>query len=100
MIIIAGGVPIQSGMKEEVIKACLDVEGPTRLEPGCISYTYFFGVSDPNYLQVFEQWESEEAIQAHLQTPHVQTFFSRIPGFAAGMPIVNKYVVASHSSLF
>ena len=100
MIVIAGGVPIQGGLKEEVIRACLDVEGPTRSEPGCISYTYFFGVSDPNYLHVFEQWESEEALQAHLQSPHTVAFLTKVPSFAAGMPVVNKYIISSHGSLF
>src|SRR5437588_34095 len=94
MIVVAGGVPILPDRKDAALAACLEVEAPTRLEDGCISYTYYFGISDPNYLHIFEEWESEDALNAHLQTAHTQKFLGGIGDFAAGMPVVNKYIVS------
>lgn len=100
MIVVAGGLRIREDKRDLATKACLAVEAVTRREPGCLSYTFFFGISEPSYLHVFEEWESEEAVSAHLQAAHTQAFLGSIGEFAAGIPVVNKYVVESKASLF
>jgi quinol monooxygenase YgiN len=43
----------------------------TRAEPGCAAYAYAVDLGDPNLLHIAEEWSSEEALDAHMQTPHM-----------------------------
>jgi quinol monooxygenase YgiN len=100
MIIVAGGLRIQPNSRDEASAACIEVEKATREESGCISYAFHFGIAEPDYLHVFEQWESEDALNAHMQQLHTQAFLTKVGGFAAEAPVVNIYEVASKKSLF
>jgi quinol monooxygenase YgiN len=51
--------------------------GPTKNEPGCISYDLFARPDNPGRYMFIETWENREALSAHLQQPHVQAFISR-----------------------
>lgn len=52
-------------------------------EDGCISYTYYFAVYDPNIILLVEEWESKEKQQYHLTQKHMKVLSS----------IKNKYVL-------
>lgn len=94
MIVVSGGVKLQAGRREQAAEVVRRVVEPTRDEHGCISYTFFTGIEDPDYLHVFEEWESEAALDAHLRTPHVVAFFAALPEVVAEAPVVKRYVVS------
>jgi quinol monooxygenase YgiN len=71
MIIVTGQVRFGDG---EIARLNGDFAAniaATRAEPGCTSYHYSVDALDPNLLHVAEQWESEAAIDAHMQSPHM-----------------------------
>ncbi len=43
----------------------------TRAEPGCARYSYGVDLADPNLLHIVEEWSDEEAVNAHMNTPHM-----------------------------
>ena len=43
---------------------------------------------------IFEQWESEAALVAHFQSPHMAEFNALIPRFLAA-PSINRYEVSA-----
>lgn len=47
---------------------------PTRREDGCVNYDLHQGTGDPAVFFFYENWESEEKLEAHLQTPHLVHF--------------------------
>jgi len=49
---------------------------PTRAEPGCLRYELIVDPDDPAQLTFVEEWESEEALAAHLETPHLREALS------------------------
>jgi len=63
---------------EEDISAMKDaiasMEAASRDEAGCLDYTFSIEVNKPSVLRITEKWETVEALQAHFQTPHMQTF--------------------------
>ena|SRR6185503_6649412 len=99
MIVVGGGVHVHEGLKDAAIAACREMEVPTQAETGCISYKFYIGITDPNYLHVFEEWESDEALDAHIRAPHTQLFLGKLAECAAEAPIVTKYVVTSQVAL-
>lgn len=59
----------------EAIKA---VEGPTKLEPGCLGYRAFQSVRTPGEFYVHSRWRDEAAFELHASLPHTVTFIATV----------------------
>lgn len=58
--------------KVEFVKAeLLKLIEPTLKEAGCIQYDLHQDNEDPSVFVFYEQWESRELLQAHLNSPHL-----------------------------
>ncbi len=67
----------------------------TQAEPGCISYDFYVGLSDPHTLLLFQEWETIDALQDHFETPHMEAFLAALPSFAAGQVVTRRFEVQS-----
>ena len=80
MIIVTGEVRFATGeierMKEDFVR---NIEA-TRKEEGCEHYCYAVDLQDPNLLRVSERWRSEEALDAHMGTPHMAALMGVLGG--------------------
>jgi quinol monooxygenase YgiN len=99
MIIVAGHVAIKPERRADAVEAVRKVVATTKGEPGCLAYDFYADLADPNRFHVYEEWQSNEALAAHLQQSHTQAFLAGIGELVASPPIVNKYEVASSGSL-
>ena len=59
---------------DEALSLCRELVEITRREKGCISYGVYRDAEHPELLTMIEEWESREALNAHLQSEH----FTRI----------------------
>ena len=71
----------------------------TRVEAGCQTYRFASDLDDPNTFLLFEEWDSDEALARHFQTPHMATFREALPGLLAGPPSLKCYEVASATTM-
>ena len=53
---------------------------PTRAEAGCVQYDLHTDNEDPCVFLFFENWESRELWQAHMDSPHLQDFLATTEG--------------------
>ncbi|MCL2483705.1 MAG: antibiotic biosynthesis monooxygenase [Propionibacteriaceae bacterium] len=60
-------------------------------DKGCISYGLYRDLTDPQHLTVLEEWESQEALDAHSASAHFQRLF---PAFAAAADPAKPGVVS------
>jgi len=51
--------------------------GPTRAEPGCITYVLHQSVEDKNSFMFFEHWADKKDLDEHLKTPPIQAFMEK-----------------------
>ncbi len=65
-------------IKQEALKL---IE-PTKKENGCIEYQLFENKDDSNNIIFVETWESEEALELHLQSEHLLSFVKAIGDIA------------------
>ena len=65
---------------ERTIEVSKAVILETRKEPGNISYDYAQDLFNPAIFRIAEKWESEEALAAHMVSPHVAQFLEDIAG--------------------
>lgn len=95
MIIVHGTIPIRPDCREQALKLARGMTEATQSEPGCISYDFYIGLSDPNTLMLFQEWESMDALMRHFQTSHMEEFLRALPGVISGEISTRRYAVQS-----
>ncbi len=96
MIVVAGTVTFDAAHQRTVIAAANRVAEITRTEEGCISYEFFADLNRPGRMLVFEEWETEEALDAHLVTAHLAEFRGALAAAGATGRDITRYTVSSH----
>jgi quinol monooxygenase YgiN len=71
MIIVTGEVRFGEGEIDRLSAAMESNIRATRAEAGCARYAYSRDLLDPDLLHVIEEWSDEQAIDAHMQSPHM-----------------------------
>lgn len=99
MIVVSGTVAIRPDKREEAVAAAVTMANATAAEKGCLTYRFYADIEDPHLFRIFEEWETEEALQAHFQTPHMAAFNQTLPQLVAGPADIKMYVVAQVSSM-
>jgi quinol monooxygenase YgiN len=95
MLVIAGRIEIDPANKQVAVAAAVEMMAETRREAGCISYTFSGDLAEPGRILVFEEWESQEALDAHFASPHMARFQKAMGGFGIREMDVKRYEVAS-----
>ena len=83
MIIVAAHITIKEGMQDALLKAMEPCVEATRNEEGNISYTVFAGTEDACKFIVFEEWETQKALDAHMETAHFKALGAALVPIAA-----------------
>jgi quinol monooxygenase YgiN len=52
---------------------------PTRKEEGCIRYDLFVDLTDAGKFTFIEEWESQELLERHSQSAHIQAGRAKMP---------------------
>jgi quinol monooxygenase YgiN len=87
---------IKDGHMKDFLAVCADVRPKVLQERGCLAYDYYRDApwpdaagkqAEPNRLTLLERWESAAALQAHLETPHMKDFASRIKDLRASVEV-------------
>jgi quinol monooxygenase YgiN len=63
-----------AGREQELEGRLLKLVEPTRSEPGCIAYDLHRSDEKPGLFMFCETFASQDALDAHLATPHFQAF--------------------------
>ncbi|HAX78479.1 MAG TPA: antibiotic biosynthesis monooxygenase [Cyanobacteria bacterium UBA11372] len=64
---------------------------PTRQETGCISYELLQNQFDPTDFTFVEEWTSNEALDNHLVSPHIEAAIAKLEGLIAAEPDIRRY---------
>lgn len=99
MVIIAGTLKIKLEVRDAAISAMLAVVTATKPEAGCIVYDFWNDLGDANRFHIYEEWDKQESLDAHMKQEHTQKFLSLIPAYIDGAMSVNRYEAESGGSL-
>jgi quinol monooxygenase YgiN len=64
MIIVAGHLVVDADRRDAYLSGCVDVVRQARDAPGCLDFSITADVLDPRRVDVYERWESAEAVAA------------------------------------
>ena len=99
MIIVHGTFPVKPEARDEALELMRRMSRATRTEAGCISYEFFVGISDPDTMLLFQEWESMESLQDHFETSHMEEFLGELPKILNGEVFTRRYEVRAPSEL-
>ena len=91
MIIVTAKFTAKPGMREKIVEISQKAIGLTRKEKGCISYTLFKSSDDDATLMYYEEWESMDALRAHLKTDHILEAREARKDLIEGGPLVRVF---------
>ena len=77
MVIVTVKITPKSEFKNEFLKEFNKVAISVRKEDGCIEYEIFQKDPESSEFFIFERWESQEALDAHLKTTQMTEYFTR-----------------------
>lgn len=95
MLVVAGVVKIDPAKRDEAIAAAVAMMRETRKEEGCRSYVFSADLEDVGCFHLFEEWESQEALDAHFASPHMAAFQGTVAKLGVREMNVQKYAIAS-----
>lgn len=99
MIIVAGTVLVQEAKREQAKQLALIMSKATKAEAGCLDYTFYSNLENPNEFFIFEKWETLEVLTKHFQTEHMRVFNEGLPHVLASKPEIYRYEVSSSSPM-
>ena len=75
---IIGTVVAKPEKRDELMRILAAQVAPTRAEPGCINYDFHCDESDPNVFVFYENFLSKEALEEHLNKPHLKPLMDKL----------------------
>ncbi len=66
MVIVGGVFEVDPAGRDEFVAARRDAMRASRAEQGCLEYTIAADPLEPGRVVLFERWESQDALDAHL----------------------------------
>jgi quinol monooxygenase YgiN len=64
MVIVAGHIVVDPEHRESYLAGCVRVVEQARLAAGCLDFAITADLLDPGRVDIFERWESQEAVEA------------------------------------
>jgi len=68
----------RAGEESAVEEAMREVMGPTREEPGCLSFHLFRSVRETRLFYIHSKWVDGAAFQKHAELPHTKRFLEKV----------------------
>jgi|YNPBryantNP2012_1023418.scaffolds.fasta_scaffold00734_15 quinol monooxygenase YgiN len=88
MIFVTARMDARPGQRELLERAAKALVAPTAAEQGCLAYELYRCTDREGALLFFECWENREALERHLQQPHLQQFMAHAAHLLQGQVAV------------
>lgn len=99
MIIIAGTIDLDPATRDAAIAAAQDMMAASANEAGCVSYVFSADFADPGRFHLFEEWDNDEALEAHVVAPHMAIWREQIAGLGVTSRDINRYDASNKAPL-
>ncbi len=93
MIITIATLISKPEKQEDLASMLAQLAAASRNDPGCISYSFHVDIEDPTTFRSIEMWESEDQMNAHMQTPHIGAAIAAAPDLLATELQIDSYPV-------
>ena len=74
MLVVTGLIKIDPDDVGAAREAALEMMAETAKEDGCILYRFYEDIGEAGVFRVYEEWQSDAALKAHIATAHMAKF--------------------------
>ncbi|QLC25392.1 antibiotic biosynthesis monooxygenase [Parasphingopyxis algicola] len=99
-VVVSAMVDLEPEKREEALKTAQPFIDGALSQDGCIAYAWTADLNDPARVQVFEEWESEEALASHLAGPHYLGMLDHMGSFGIVNAVSRKYRVDKEGPVY
>ena len=93
MLVVAGALTVDPEAHDRFLAAAAAVVADTIAEDGCLEYAFWVDSGRRGRFLVFEEWESELHLDAHLRAPHLKAFQAVLAQIGLRRATVRRYQV-------
>ena len=84
LVTVIAHMRAKPGKQQELREALEGLIDTTSKEAGYVNYDLHQGIEDPALLYLYENWESVDTLEAHMQAEHLQHFASIVDDLVDG----------------
>jgi quinol monooxygenase YgiN len=99
MLIVAGTFHVDPARRDDFVRGRADAMAASRAEPGCLEYVFAADPIDETRVVLFERWEDQAALDAHLVALRERRAASPAAPATPPVPVVSseilKYEISS-----
>ena len=99
MLVISGIFRLAPESRDKALEIAAVMAKASRAEDGCHAYSFYTDIEDQNTIRIFEEWESDDALKAHFNTPHMKVFQAGMAKLTIRERQVKRYEVAGVGAL-
>lgn len=100
MIIIAGVMTLDPAKADDFMAVAVKMMRETHKEEGNLAYVFSRSPLDDGTIHLFEKWETEEALAAHMASDHMAEFQAGLGDVGLTGADVKKYTECVEGELF
>jgi len=99
-IVISAQIDLDPAQRDAALKSAQKWIDGALSQPGCIHYDWSADLNNPSRVNVFEEWESEEALAAHFRDPAYTGMRDHIGQFGITGAVSRKYRVDAEGPVY
>lgn len=91
MIILNVFFKVKAEQRENFLDLLKNMTQDSKQDFGCQQYRLTQDIVDPLSFVLIEQWENEQALQQHRETPHMNVFSDKIGNYVSEKILIKQY---------
>lgn len=100
MIVVIIYCTIDAGRRDEFLTAVAELVSATRQEAGNLAYGCYSDPTNSTKMTFVEEWETREAMEAHMAQPHTKAFLQFATSILTTAPSARVFEIAKTTPLF
>lgn len=92
-VVISGEIDLEPDVREKALLGARPLIEAALAEKGCLHYAWSADLSIPGRVHVFEDWESEADLSAHLAAKPYLDMLAHLGGIGIKQAVTRKYRV-------
>ena len=99
MLLIIGTVRLPADRLDTARPIMAAVLQATRVEAGCLEYSYAEDVLEPGLIHIKERWTDRAALNEHIKSAHIATWRANGPSLGLGDRNLRLYEVGESETI-
>ncbi len=89
---VVATIPVKPERADELRGALVALAEASRGDEGCLSYDVYESAAAPGVFVTVERWTGQDALDAHMQTPHIAAAMQAADGALSGEIAIHPLV--------